>query len=203
MNVLRSGLKRYFSGEMLERIGAVRVGIAGAGGLGSNCAQMLVRSGFMKLVVADFDVVEPGNLNRQFFFPDQVGMAKVEALRDNLLRLNPELELKICRDRIGAENAREVFAGCDVMVEAFDRAECKKMLAEAFFGSGGLYVTASGVGGWGDGDAVATRRLRQGFYLIGDNETESDDTAPPCAPRVNIAAAKQANLVLAYALGDL
>ncbi len=203
MNILREGLSRYFSEEELERLSGVRVGIAGAGGLGSNCAQMLVRSGFGKLVIADFDVVETANLNRQFFFPDQVGMPKVEALRDNLLRLNPDLEVQTFNGRIERDNAAKVFASCEVMVEAFDQAEYKKMLIEAFYSSKCFYVAASGIGGWGDGDAIVTQRLRRNFFLIGDNITESNDTAPPCAPRVNIAAAKQANLVLAYALGHI
>lgn len=203
MNSLYRGLERYFSAEQLARIAAVRVGIAGAGGLGSNCAQMLVRSGFTQLTIADFDVVEATNLNRQFFFPDQLGKPKVEALRENLLRLNPDLKADIFNGRIDADNARRVFAGCDVIVEAFDRAECKKMLAEVFFNAGPLYISASGLGGWGNSDAITVQRLNSRFYLVGDNVTEADETAPPCAPRVHIAAAKQADLVLAYALGDL
>ena len=54
-----------------------RVGIAGAGGLGSNCAAHLVRAGMKKLVIADFDVVNESNLNRQFFFRNQLGQKKV------------------------------------------------------------------------------------------------------------------------------
>jgi len=48
------------------------VGIAGAGGLGSNCAMHLVRAGIKNLVIADYDSVSPSNLNRQFFFADQL-----------------------------------------------------------------------------------------------------------------------------------
>ncbi len=65
------------------------VGIAGAGGLGSNCAAHLVRVGFRKLKLVDFDVVETGNLDRQFYFADQVGMYKVEALRQTSCALLP------------------------------------------------------------------------------------------------------------------
>ena len=70
---------------VLER---ARIGIAGAGGLGSNCAMHLVRAGVRRLVVADFDVVGESNLNRQFFFRDQLGMKKVAALKANLLRID-------------------------------------------------------------------------------------------------------------------
>ncbi|MBP5226911.1 MAG: ThiF family adenylyltransferase, partial [Kiritimatiellae bacterium] len=57
-----------------------RVGIAGAGGLGSNCAMHLVRAGLTRLVIADFDIVNESNLNRQFYFRDQLGQKKVTAL---------------------------------------------------------------------------------------------------------------------------
>ena len=65
----------------------MRIGIAGAGGLGSNVAVNLVRTGVKKLKIVDFDVVDESNLNRQFYFMDQVGRPKVEALRENLLRI--------------------------------------------------------------------------------------------------------------------
>ncbi len=197
---LRDGLLRYFSEEQLKRIEKVKVGIAGAGGLGSNCAWMLVRSGFKRLVIADFDRVEDANLNRQFFFPDQVGMFKVEALRDNLMRLNPELELETVMEKIRRDNAAAMFEGCDILVEAVDGAEDKKMLAEVFGRGKCFLVTASGIGGWGDSDLLVTRRLHNKFYLVGDNVTESGAACPPCAPRVNIAAGKQANLVLEYTI---
>ncbi|MBQ8126560.1 MAG: ThiF family adenylyltransferase, partial [Kiritimatiellae bacterium] len=79
------------------RLEGARVGIAGAGGLGSNCAQHLVRAGVRKFVIADFDTVAESNLNRQFFFRDQIGRKKVDALAENLRRIEPDLELD-CRD---------------------------------------------------------------------------------------------------------
>ena len=71
------------------------VGIAGAGGLGSNCAMHLVRAGIKNLVIADYDSVSPSNLNRQFFFADQLGKQKVYALKENLLRIESRLNLAI------------------------------------------------------------------------------------------------------------
>lgn len=57
--------------EIKDHLAGFRVGIAGAGGLGSNCAVALARSGVGTLVISDFDVVEPANLNRQYFFTSQ------------------------------------------------------------------------------------------------------------------------------------
>lgn len=202
-HILRRGLLSYFTETQLECIEACRVGIAGAGGLGSNCAMNLVRSGFKHLTVIDFDSVEPANLNRQFFFPDQVGMLKVEALRDNLLRLNPYLELEIHNERVTSENAQQLFDGCTVIVEAFDVAKEKQMLVECFYRSQVLLIAASGLAGWQDADFIITRKINRKFYVIGDAESEAGPGSPPCAPRVGIAAAKQANLILAHALGEL
>ena len=53
------------------------VGIAGIGGIGSNVGKILIRSGVMNLKIVDFDHVEPSNLNRQFYFADQIGNPKV------------------------------------------------------------------------------------------------------------------------------
>ena len=82
-------LGRYLSAEQLQEIGSWKIGLAGLGGLGSNCAVHLVRTGFRRLVLVDFDLVEPSNLNRQFYFPDQIGQAKASALRDNLRASTP------------------------------------------------------------------------------------------------------------------
>ena len=59
------------------------IGIGGAGGLGSNVAVNLVRSGITDIKIADFDVIEQSNLNRQFYFRDQIGQNKVNALYEN------------------------------------------------------------------------------------------------------------------------
>lgn len=177
------------------------IGIAGAGGLGSNCAAHLVRAGIRKLVIADFDVVSESNLNRQFFFADQIGMKKIDALRENLLRIEPELELD-CRDcAVTAENAAAVFAGCGIVVEAFDCARAKCALLDALRGGSKPVVAASGIGGWGRSGAIGITRLAN-FYFIGDGETESAGATYPASPRVGIAAAMQANTVIALLLNQ-
>ncbi len=54
--------------QIKERLKNKTVGIAGCGGLGSNCAVALARVGVGKLIIADFDIIEESNLNRQYFF---------------------------------------------------------------------------------------------------------------------------------------
>ena len=179
---------------------SARVGIAGAGGLGSNCAMHLVRAGVAHLTVVDFDVVNESNLNRQFFFRDQLGTKKVEALKENLLRIDPDADIRAVDMRLDAASARDVFADCDIVVEAFDGVDAKVMLVSAFAASGKGLVTASGLAGWGMSNAVRLRKLGN-IIAVGDGETAVGADAAPVSPRVGIAAAMEANAVVATLLG--
>ena len=76
---------------LVEIFSKLKIGIAGAGGIGSNVAMLLARAGVSSMVIADFDKVEVQNLNRQFFFADQIGSLKVDALAQNLLRINDSI----------------------------------------------------------------------------------------------------------------
>lgn len=179
----------------------VRIGVAGAGGLGSNCAMHLVRSGIRHLVVSDFDVVNESNLNRQFFFRDQLGMKKVEALKANLLRIDPEAEIQAVDVRLDAASTRELFRNCDVVVEAFDAVEAKTMILSALMPLGTRLVTASGLAGWGNSNTMRVRKMGANVVVVGDGETGVRADAAPTSPRVGIAAAMEANAVVAWLLG--
>lgn len=200
MSGLSNALAGYLGNDALTRIRATRVGIAGVGGLGSNCAQHLVRSGFRNFRLVDFDVVEPANLNRQFYFAIQTGLKKVTALRENLLAIERDLEIQALDERIGPNNVGVLFRDLDVVVEALDEAPTKAVLVEALLGHVGCLVAASGLAGWGDPDAITVRKIRKDFYLVGDLVSAVEPTRPPLAPRVSIAAAKQADVVLTWVL---
>ena len=190
----------YLTPEERGLLESVRVGIAGAGGLGSNCAMHLVRAGVNHLTVVDFDIVNESNLNRQFFFRDQLGLKKVEALKENLLRIDPDADICAVDMRLDASSAREIFADCDVVVEAFDVVDAKVMLVSSFASSGKKLVTASGLAGWGRSNAMRVRKMGN-IVAIGDGETAVGANAAPASPRVGIAAAMQANTVVAILLG--
>jgi len=203
MNDFNLMLEKYFSKNDLKKIQTKTIGIAGLGGLGSNCAHYLVRSGFINFVLCDFDKVEPSNLNRQFYFYEQIGIQKTEALKTNLLRINGGLNLKLFSYKISETNAGEIFKDCDAVVEACDTVEAKKMLAESFSRSGKLFVSASGLAGCGNSDNIKVNKIHDNFFIVGDALSEASQNNPPLAPRVNIAAAKQADIVLAWVLDIL
>ena len=200
MNEFDKTIKCSIGNINYPKLGSTTIGIAGAGGLGSNCAINLVRSGFKKLKIVDFDKVEISNLNRQFYFLDQVGKPKVEALKANLLKINPDLEIKTVNEKIEKNNVIKLFENCDIVVEGFDEAENKKMLVEKLLPTGKLIVAASGLCGYGRCDNIKVHRLKENLIIIGDLKTSTDCMAP-ISPRVNIAAAKQADVVLEYVLG--
>ena len=178
------------------------VGIAGAGGLGSNCAMHLVRAGVKKLVIADFDVVGESNLNRQFFFRDQLGRKKVDALAENLRRIEPNLSLDLRDVRLAPDNIDWTFSGCSVIVEAFDSADAKSMLLHALLPLGKPIVSASGIAGWGRSLAIGQRRIGKNLVLIGDTSSDVSNGLAPFSPRVGIAAAMEANAVVSLLLGE-
>ncbi len=184
--------------EIKEHLGMFRVGIAGAGGLGSNCAVALARSGVGTLVIADFDTVELRNLNRQYYFSDQAGMLKVKALRDNIARINPGTLVVTYVDRLDRNNIPGIFAGCDLIVEAFDSAEMKEMITEVvqMRMTGVPLILGSGMAGFGSNGSIRCRKIDDMLYVCGDESTQADEDLPPMAPRVGIVAAMQANLAV-------
>ena len=196
MATLDKGLGRYFSLAALRALRAAHVGIIGAGGLGSNVAMMLVRSGIRRITIADSDRVEPSNLNRQAYFPDDVGKPKVLALARHLARLEPAVQIVTHETAVTRTNARSLFAACPLVVEAVDLAETKVMLYELFAPEKDLYVTASGMGGCGRDAVMVCRRPRPNVAAVGDFSTAVGLGAPPLAPRVMQAAAMQADAVL-------
>ena len=202
MNPLITGLAESLNPEQVSKVQQTLVGIAGLGGLGSNIACHLVRSGFSRLVLADFDRIEASNLNRQFYFPDQLGLLKTEALAENLLRINPNLDLVLWSVLVTPDNVQTLFGHCLVWVEGFDQTPSKRMFAEEGLASGKKVIGASGLAGWEDTDTIHTKHWGSGLSVVGDFCTTVGEKLPPLSPRVSVVAAKQANLVLSWVLNE-
>ncbi len=180
------------------------VGIAGLGGLGSSVAVALARIGVGTLILVDFDVVEPSNLNRQQYFLHQIGMSKVEALRENLSRINPYVQFHLYKEKLDRNNLERIFGEAEVVVEAFDRAEEKAMLINGISEKlpEKYIVAASGVAGCGENNEIKTVRFSSRIFIVGDQRTAAQPGVGLMAPRVGIAAHHQANTVLRILLGE-
>jgi len=187
-----------------QRIKKSVVGIAGLGGLGSAVAIALARIGVGRLILVDFDVVEPSNLNRQQYFIHQIGMPKVDALQENLLKINPYVRIRTYKEKLDRNNVERIFEEAEVVVEAFDRADKKAMLINMVSEkmSDKYIVAASGVAGYGENNEIKTVRFSSKIFIVGDHKTAAQPGVGLMAPRVGIVAHHQANTVLRILLGE-
>jgi sulfur carrier protein ThiS adenylyltransferase len=192
-----------------ERLKRAVVGIAGLGGLGSAAAVALTRAGVGRLIIVDFDRVDSSNLTRQQYFIDQIGKGKVDAMMENLRRINSDVKVEGHGEKLNADNIPGIFAGADVIAECFDKAQEKQMLVETVLSKMArpIVVTVSGLAGYGNSNAIQTKRISSRLILVGDSET-SIDSGPAgkrilTAARVGIAACHQANAIIQVLLDEI
>jgi len=184
--------------QIREILKTKTIGIAGAGGLGSNCAIALSRIGIGKLVICDFDKVSISNLNRQYYFSNQIGIKKVIALRDNIKPINSEIEIEIYNIKLYPEKIVAIYKNCDLIIEAFDYAQTKQMIIETVgtFMPKIPLIVGSGMAGFGNNNAIEEKKIENNLYVCGDGISEISDEMPPLAPRLGIVANMQANLAV-------
>ena len=188
--------------EASERLAQAKVGVAGCGGMGSHVATALARTGVGRMVIADFDTVDPTNLFRQCYVPSDVGRRKTEALSESLLRIEPDLDLEVFDGEVTEENACDVFSGCDVVCECFDRPEAKAMLVESILSETDIpVVSCSGMAGFGSSNPIVTERRMSRLYVCGDGESDSSDGPGLTAARVMVCAGHAANMAVRLLLG--
>lgn len=195
-------LKRNVKGTS-EKLKEAKVCILGLGGLGSNVAVLLARSGIGSLKLVDFDTVEVSNLNRQQYRISHIGIKKTEAMKNIIREINPFVEVEILDIKVDRENIYSIVGDIEIVVEAFDRAETKAMLMEELLtNTNKIVVSASGMAGLGSANEIVTRKIRNNFYLIGDNYSDYEEYLGIMSTRVMICAAHQANVVLRIILGE-
>jgi sulfur carrier protein ThiS adenylyltransferase len=183
--------------SVLDALRAATIGIAGAGGLGSNIAVSLARAGAGRLILADFDKIEASNLNRQQYAVNQIGQRKVKALQANLKLIAPFTKTTAHDIKVRAANIEKLFGGADILIEAFDKAEEKGMLINGWLRlhPDRPIIAASGLAGYGGNSKLRTRRMGN-LYICGDGASQCPPGISPMAPRVALVAGMQANLAV-------
>ena len=195
-------LKRNVKGTS-EKLKEAKVCILGLGGLGSNVAVLLARSGIGSLKLVDFDTVEASNLNRQQYRISHIGIKKTEAMKNIIREINPFVEVEILDIKVDRENIYSIVGDIEIVVEAFDRAETKAMILEELLtDKNKIVVSASGMAGLGSANEIVTRKIKDNFYLVGDNYSDYEEYSGIMSTRVMICAAHQANVVLRLILGE-
>lgn len=194
-NAFIEGLKRYLSDEDLTTIQSTAIGIGGAGGLGSNVAMMLVRSGFEKLEIIDQDMIDASNLNRQQYFLNEIGQSKVETLAKRLQAINPRVQIKTHHQTWTEDMAGPLFHDCNIVVEAFDQADWKFRFMEYYREHKQWVVSGNGMAGLRTKSPLQQKKIGN-VFIIGDGTTDTAAGHPPMAPRVTACAAMMAEMVL-------
>ena len=118
-------------GEPAQKaIGEIKVILFGVGGVGSWCAEALVRTGVRQLCVVDSDVVCETNVNRQLMATSvNIGESKVEAMKKRLLQINPDAEIEAVSERFSAETADSFqLSKYDYIIDAIDSLKDKAEL---------------------------------------------------------------------------
>lgn len=187
-----------FPKEMQVKLRGAKVAVAGLGGLGSNIAVMLARSGIGKLLLVDFDVVDVTNLNRQMYFIPQIGKPKAEALPEILRQINPYLTYESVCVKVTPENVKELFFDYPIVCEAFDKPDQKAMLVRELLTQcpKTTVVSGNGMAGYGDTNGIRTQQMMGRLYVCGDQSTDVGNGIGLIAPRVAACAAHEANKVL-------
>lgn len=201
--ILKSMIEARNSPELNTALQNATVGVAGLGGLGSNIALSLARVGVARLVLVDFDIVEPSNLNRQQYFVSHIGMKKIDAMKRLIADVNPFVEVITHDVYLDAKNVAEIFSPCSIICEAFDNTIGKAMfLNEAGSSlSDKKIITASGMAGYHESNSIKTMKFAKNLYVCGDLKSAAKIGQGLMAPRVGICANHEANLVLRLLMG--
>ena len=195
-------LKRNVKG-IAKKLKEKKVCILGLGGLGSNVAILLARAGIGYLKLVDFDIVEASNLNRQQYRISHIGMKKTEAIKTIIKEINPFVEVETLDIKVDRENILSIVGDVEIVIEAFDVAETKAMAIEELLINGNKkLVSASGMAGLGSANEIITRKIKDNFYLIGDNYSDYEEYSGIMSTRVMLCAAHQANVVLRLIVGE-
>lgn len=180
------------------------VAILGLGGLGSNIAISLARIGVGKLSLVDYDIVEPSNLNRQQYFIEDIGKLKSDALKENIRRINPFIEIQTYNMFVNKGNI-DTFKCVDIIIEAFDNPSCKAEICNSVLLKmrDKYLIASSGMAGYYDSNTIITKKIRDKFYICGDFVSEAKEDEGLMAPRVAICANHMANLATKILIEEL
>ena len=127
-----------------KRLKNAKVLCVGAGGLGSPALLYLAAAGVGTLGIIDFDVVDESNLQRQIIHGmSDIGRSKAESARDSILEINPLVNVVLHTDRLDIDNAMEIFAQYDLIVDGTDNFATRYLVNDACVLLGKPYVWGS------------------------------------------------------------
>lgn len=196
-NSFENGLTRYIEKDFLLYIQKQCIGIIGSGGLGSNILNVLVRTGFKNFIIADFDKVDISNLNRQLYTLEDVGEYKTLAITRYVKKINEDLDIECVNKTINKNNIKQIFEHCNIIFEAVDKAESKKDIYTTLYKEDKILIFGNGLGGISliNSKEIKIKKVKENIYIVGDNESEVNNTTNPYAPKVIAVASLMAGVL--------
>jgi tRNA A37 threonylcarbamoyladenosine dehydratase len=143
-----AGVTRLYGEAAAQRFRAAHVVVVGIGGVGSWAAEALARSAVGQITLVDLDHVAESNTNRQIHaLGDHYGKAKVDAMAERLVAINPACRVRAVDEFATAENAASLVSGADVVLDCVDQVVAKAALIAAARAAGVTIVTCGAAGG--------------------------------------------------------
>ena len=121
--------QQYRSAETMNAIANIKITICGAGALGANLAENLVRMGFKSLKIIDFDRIEAHNISTQPYGKGDIGQLKANTLIKNLYRATAIRTEAVCK-RLTADNVHSLLKKSDIVIDAFDNSGSRKIVTQ-------------------------------------------------------------------------
>ena len=143
--------------------------VAGIGGVGGTALEALARSGFSKFILIDFDRVDESNLNRQILFlRKDIDKEKVDVAKEKLLEINPDIEVKLIKEKIDTNSLKDLNEKIDFVIDAIDYVPGKLELIQFALNKNIPFISSLGMGNRIDPTKVSICKL---------NQTEGDPLA--------------------------
>lgn len=155
-------LEKMIGSEALNKINQTRVMVVGLGGVGGICVLSLVRSGIKNIALVDYDVVDISNLNRQVVaFRSTLGKKKTEVLRNLILDINPECNVKIYDMFLDSNNINDILNDYDYVVDACDTVKTKQAIIKTSINKNIKVISSMGTGNKLDPSKLEITEIRK------------------------------------------
>lgn len=136
-----------FGKEKMEKLSGSHVAVFGVGGVGSFCAEALVRSGVGHITLFDHDTIEESNLNRQIHAGySTIGQYKADAMKQRLLDINPDCQVEVVKEFVLPPQVGPLFQPWDYILDAIDTVSTKLAIVEEALKRGVPIISAMGTG---------------------------------------------------------
>ncbi|WP_165007393.1 tRNA threonylcarbamoyladenosine dehydratase [Neisseria yangbaofengii] len=160
------GIGRLYGDSALQRFRQAHVCVVGVGGVGSWAVEALARSGIGRLTLIDLDNVAESNVNRQLHaLTDDFGKAKVSALHERIVQINPACRVVEIEDFVTEENLPDLFSdGFDFVIDAIDQVRVKAAMAAYFVQHRQPFILSGGAGGQKNPALIRTADLSKATH---------------------------------------